>query len=486
MSSRRPSTTATVRFSRSWPDIPGSASPSTSPARSGNTWRRTSGACWDLVRELAGRGQLELLSGGFYEPVLSIIPEADRAGQVRMMNDFIRENFGQRPRGLWLTERVWEPHLPKSLAEAGIEYTLLDEEHFHYAGIRDLAHDLHHRGRRPDAQGLSHRQDAPLPHPVPLPRRRRRPSPGDPRRRRDGHPRRRRGEVRGLAGHPQVGLRRRLAPEVPGLYRGQGHPDDVLLRIPGREPPGRAGLPAARVVRGDDGMGPRTRRPGGLRQAQGRRPAGGPALPPRRVLQGLPAQVPGGEPPPQAHGHGLRRPPRGRGDRRRAAAPLPGPVQRPLLARRLRRALPASSPRGRLPSSPRGRETHGRSRGVVRARLRWGRTRGAGLPGRDVRPIGQAVVRRDHRRDRSSPRRAEHLQRPRPETRGLSQAGRRGRRRGGGGDGEEHPRDRQEAPAGSRRAPALRPVSPRLAHRSFFRPGHDPGRLSKARIRRTG
>ncbi|OGD16639.1 MAG: hypothetical protein A2V76_06330 [Candidatus Aminicenantes bacterium RBG_16_63_14] len=96
-------------------------------------------ACWDLVRELSGRGQAELLSGGFYEPVLSIIPEVDRVGQVRMMNDFLRENFGQRPRGLWLTERIWEPHLPKSLAAAGIEYTLLDEEHFHYAGVRDLA-----------------------------------------------------------------------------------------------------------------------------------------------------------------------------------------------------------------------------------------------------------------------------------------------------------------------------------------------------------
>jgi len=95
--------------------------------------------CWDLVRELAGRGQVELLSGGFYEPVLSIIPEDDRIGQIRMMNDFLGENFGQRPRGLWLTERVWEPHLPKSLAAAGIEFTLLDEEHFHYAGVRDLA-----------------------------------------------------------------------------------------------------------------------------------------------------------------------------------------------------------------------------------------------------------------------------------------------------------------------------------------------------------
>ena len=96
-------------------------------------------ACWDLVRELSGRGQVELLSGGFYEPVLSIIPEEDRIGQILMMNDFLSENFGQRPRGLWLTERVWEPDLPRTLAAAAIEFTLLDEEHFRYAGVRNLA-----------------------------------------------------------------------------------------------------------------------------------------------------------------------------------------------------------------------------------------------------------------------------------------------------------------------------------------------------------
>ncbi len=95
---------------------------------------------WDLVKEMTGRGQLELLGGGFYEPVLTIIPEEDRVGQLNMMSDFLAENFGRRPRGLWLTERVWEPHLPKTLAGAGLEYTLLDEEHFHYAGVLDLEH----------------------------------------------------------------------------------------------------------------------------------------------------------------------------------------------------------------------------------------------------------------------------------------------------------------------------------------------------------
>ena len=94
--------------------------------------------CLELVRRLAGRGQAELLGGGFYEPILAVIPEEDRLGQLRMMSRWLEEHFGRRPRGVWLTERVWEPHLAGTLARAGIEYTLLDEEHFHYAGTKDI------------------------------------------------------------------------------------------------------------------------------------------------------------------------------------------------------------------------------------------------------------------------------------------------------------------------------------------------------------
>jgi hypothetical protein len=94
--------------------------------------------CRDLVRLLARRGQVELLGGGFYEPLLAVIPEADRLGQLRMMSRYLEEHFGRRPRGVWLTERVWEPQLAATLARAGIEYTLLDEEHFHYAGAKDI------------------------------------------------------------------------------------------------------------------------------------------------------------------------------------------------------------------------------------------------------------------------------------------------------------------------------------------------------------
>jgi 4-alpha-glucanotransferase len=108
---------------------------------SGPLWEAmddTQRECSELVAELVDRGQIEILGGGFYEPILTIIPEADRQGQLRLMGDFLEARFGSRPRGIWLTERVWEPGLPKTLAAAGIEYTLLDEEHFHYAGAEDI------------------------------------------------------------------------------------------------------------------------------------------------------------------------------------------------------------------------------------------------------------------------------------------------------------------------------------------------------------
>lgn len=94
--------------------------------------------CWAIVGEMAARGQAELMGGGFYEPILSVIPEEDRIAQVQLMRRYLEKNFGVKARGLWLAERVWEPNLPRSLARAGVEYTLLDQDHFFYAGVRDI------------------------------------------------------------------------------------------------------------------------------------------------------------------------------------------------------------------------------------------------------------------------------------------------------------------------------------------------------------
>ncbi|MBA2374353.1 MAG: DUF1926 domain-containing protein [Chloroflexi bacterium] len=84
---------------------------------------------------LAARGQVEILGGGYYEPVLASLPERDRIGQLQRMSDELKELFGRRPRGAWLAERVWEPDLPTSLVAAGYAWTILDDAHFRAAAI---------------------------------------------------------------------------------------------------------------------------------------------------------------------------------------------------------------------------------------------------------------------------------------------------------------------------------------------------------------
>ena len=88
-----------------------------------------------LLKELSARGQAEILGGGKYEPVMTLLPERDRRGQIREMADLVGKTFGKRPRGIWLAERVWEPELPASLAAAGVEYLPLDDFHFLRAGL---------------------------------------------------------------------------------------------------------------------------------------------------------------------------------------------------------------------------------------------------------------------------------------------------------------------------------------------------------------
>ncbi len=90
---------------------------------------------FDLLGALVARGQAELLTGGFYEPILPILPDWDKVGQIQALTEFIRRQFGVKPRGMWLAERVWEPHLPKTLRQAGVEYVLVDDSHFCLAGL---------------------------------------------------------------------------------------------------------------------------------------------------------------------------------------------------------------------------------------------------------------------------------------------------------------------------------------------------------------
>ncbi|MEW6719640.1 MAG: alpha-amylase/4-alpha-glucanotransferase domain-containing protein [Thermodesulfobacteriota bacterium] len=90
---------------------------------------------FSLLRDLVLRGQVELLGGGMYEPVLALLPERDRLGQLRELSSALEGRFGRAPEGVWLAERVWEPDLPRTLSAAGVKYLPLDDYHFQRAGL---------------------------------------------------------------------------------------------------------------------------------------------------------------------------------------------------------------------------------------------------------------------------------------------------------------------------------------------------------------
>jgi 4-alpha-glucanotransferase len=91
----------------------------------------------DQMRRLVDRGQVEMVGGGFYEPILVTLPDRDRNGQMTRMRDELETLFGRRPAGAWLAERVWEPSLAYDLATAGYEWTVLDDNHLRGASIRE-------------------------------------------------------------------------------------------------------------------------------------------------------------------------------------------------------------------------------------------------------------------------------------------------------------------------------------------------------------
>lgn len=91
----------------------------------------------DEIKHLAKQGQIEIMTGGFYEPILPVIPCSDQRGQILMLSDFIKRHFQYQPKGAWIAERVWEPSLPFALSESGVKYAVLDDSHLKYSGLSE-------------------------------------------------------------------------------------------------------------------------------------------------------------------------------------------------------------------------------------------------------------------------------------------------------------------------------------------------------------
>jgi hypothetical protein len=94
----------------------------------------------DAVKELVKRDRIEIIGSGYYEPILAAIPERDAVQQLALYKETLEETFGKEIKGAWLTERVWEPHLPRIFKMADIEYIAVDDYHFLRSGF--LSQDL--------------------------------------------------------------------------------------------------------------------------------------------------------------------------------------------------------------------------------------------------------------------------------------------------------------------------------------------------------
>jgi hypothetical protein len=88
-----------------------------------------------LIEDLISRKQVELMGGGFYEPLMPFLAPPDRIAQIEMMTTYLRKQFGKRPQGCWLPGFAWEQSLVGTLNACGMSYTFLDEEQFNAAGM---------------------------------------------------------------------------------------------------------------------------------------------------------------------------------------------------------------------------------------------------------------------------------------------------------------------------------------------------------------
>ena len=83
-----------------------------------------------VLAELMSNKSIEILGGGYWEPMLPLIPSPDRVGQIEVMTTYLRKKFGKRSRGSWVTAQIWEANLASSLSASGMDYAFLTERAF--------------------------------------------------------------------------------------------------------------------------------------------------------------------------------------------------------------------------------------------------------------------------------------------------------------------------------------------------------------------
>lgn len=80
----------------------------------------------ELLKTLLVRKQIEIIGGGYYNPLFPLLFPTDRSAQIEKLSLAIRQNFGRRPRGMRLFADSWDSSLVLTLDECNMEYVLLE------------------------------------------------------------------------------------------------------------------------------------------------------------------------------------------------------------------------------------------------------------------------------------------------------------------------------------------------------------------------
>ena len=78
-----------------------------------------------VLKDLTNRKQLEILGGGYYEPIFPLITPLDRIGQIEATSTVIRKKIGKRIHGVFLGDSIWDTNLISSFKSCGIDYAIV-------------------------------------------------------------------------------------------------------------------------------------------------------------------------------------------------------------------------------------------------------------------------------------------------------------------------------------------------------------------------
>jgi hypothetical protein len=84
---------------------------------------------------LAQGGQVELVGGGYYDPILCALSRRSAKAQLKRTAQFFEEQLCLKASGAWLPEQIFEPAMVELLAGAGYRYVILPRDPIDAGGL---------------------------------------------------------------------------------------------------------------------------------------------------------------------------------------------------------------------------------------------------------------------------------------------------------------------------------------------------------------